>query len=201
MAKAVVSPLVARISGALGNVCFESTRFGQVIQTKPVPKVYTTPPALLTKDRFRQGTDVAHHIYAYRQRALKLACKNPPQNLQTDLVRTTYNYLKTGIWSQHIHTVPSLHLTIKSISYSAPWFYFTTSLDTPTGQWQAWLGAIKDGKVHSGAKFNGSIALIGPPLGFGFIGLTPPCHFILIPKDPTDIEELTFGYGDAKYLA
>ena len=52
MAKISTGPLAAGLSGKLGPVVFHQTRFGQVVQSKAKPRVYTTPAAMATKFAF-----------------------------------------------------------------------------------------------------------------------------------------------------
>lgn len=56
MAKISTGPLAARLSGSLGPVVFAQTRWGQVVQSKAKPRIYTTPAALATKSAFGKAS-------------------------------------------------------------------------------------------------------------------------------------------------
>lgn len=62
MAKILTGPLAAGLSGKLGPVVFHQTRFGQVVQSKAKPRIYTTPAAMSAKSYFRQAASMQTHV-------------------------------------------------------------------------------------------------------------------------------------------
>lgn len=58
MVKITLGPLASGLSGTLGDITFEQTRFGQVAQRKPTPPVHTSSKATTAKARFAEAMKV-----------------------------------------------------------------------------------------------------------------------------------------------
>ena len=55
MAKSIYGPLALAASGSVGDVTFRQTRYGQVIQAKPVPTGEPSPSQIAQRNEFRTG--------------------------------------------------------------------------------------------------------------------------------------------------
>ena len=120
MAKVENGPLVASISGSLGDVTFLNTKFGQVVQTKPVPRVYDTPAALATKDRFRKAMAWWGRMDpAMRRRLISIADdKNKTPSQQW--VKAWYNWNNGADWSYPDTNDNELVLTVTEAEVDFP---------------------------------------------------------------------------------
>jgi len=65
MARIQLGPFASRISGSVGEVEFRWTRDGQVAQSKTISDTWTTPAAMLTKNRFARAMRAYSHLDDY----------------------------------------------------------------------------------------------------------------------------------------
>jgi len=129
MARILEGPLAASISGSVGNLTFERTKFGQIVQTKPVPPVHTSPAALLTKDRFRTAMASWGRLWWNTKIQLTFGATERKENPQQAWVSAIYRLQQGRPWALDSHTIPNLRLIISSATFTAPNLEITTNLD------------------------------------------------------------------------
>lgn len=154
MAKILNGPLAAGISGSIGNLTFLDTRFGQVVQKKPIGPVHTTAAALATKNRFRQSMLMMRTFGDDFRGSLKAAASAVATTQQGMWVGPMINHISGGDWpfNPRIGGVPPL--IIRTIGSFLGALLLTTSLDVAPALYSCWYFYTKDGEIE---VFGGTI--------------------------------------------
>lgn len=173
MAKIMNGPLAAGISGSIGNITFEQTRFGQVVQGKPVPPYPGSPGQQASIDRFRKAMRGYSQLHWHVQNLLTQLAARDGDTPHGKWIKAYTAYLKTGLWSPPWATLPSLRPKILSFYYDAPWHRITTDLDghIPT----IWIQTVV---IIAGTVVTKDAGWSASPL------VIPPAHLFTYPMPP-----------------
>ena len=181
MAKILNGPLAAGISGSIGNLTFLDTRFGQVVQKKPIGPVHTTPAALATKNRFRQSMLMMRTFGDDFRGSLEAAASAVNTSQQGLWVGPMIHHIKGADWPfiPRIGGVPPI--IILNITTFLGALLMNTSLDGNPGVYRVWYFYTKDGEI----EVFGGVILSDPVGNNGVIiaqpSFAPPYFVHLVP--------------------
>ncbi len=190
MAKILNGPLAAGISGSIGNLTFLDTRFGQVVQKKPIGPVHTTPAALATKNRFRQSMIMMRTFGDDFRGSLKAAASAVNTTQQGLWVGPMIDHISGGDWL----FIPRIGGVPPCIIYTITTFLgalvMTTNLNVDPSIYSAWYFYTKDGEIE---VFGGTIVdqqFDTVSIGIAQPSFAPPYFVHLVPfltADPSTI--------------
>lgn len=195
MAKVFPAPLVASVSGSIGMVTFAQTRFGLIVQSKPIPPYPGSTAQQLSVARFSQSMKALALLHYQLSSFVKQQATLHAENPQSQWVAAFYRYLKSGVWDYPRARDESLAVKFTSFTLDPPFFNFHTNLDTPTGEyWGRWL-MFKDGAILPAHAGKSSIGLFTWDVGPALEGATPPFTFVLFPFLNAETEQ--YGFSSA----
>lgn len=198
MARIIPGALCVAVSGSAGPLTFRDTRFGQVVQAKTIPPVYTTPAALATKDRFRKAMASWSAMNSFHRFILTLRATASNRNPPCEWVAHFYRLLKDGTWPLNYRWGSN----IAPINPAATWdgaHYWLTIDWVPTHPLAAWAWLFaKDGVIPyigSGYEYWPPSPL---PRELVHALSPPPATFIILPY--ANHEDVTLGFTQALHV-
>ena len=133
MAIILNGPLAARVTGSIGEIEFRYTKFGQVAQAKTVSGVWTTPDAMLTKNRFRYCMKTFGTVDPYLKDVLALAAHGAGKTVMQQWVSSVYKLLQGDPWYYPDTYRSTYHLLVQDYHYDDDqlWVALGPKIDFP----------------------------------------------------------------------
>ncbi|KKM19933.1 hypothetical protein LCGC14_1650600 [marine sediment metagenome] len=181
MAKINPGPLASSISGSVGNITFERTRFGQVVQRKPIPPTHTTTAAMAIKDRFRQGMAGFFNLDADLRTGLRLGADTYNKAQTSPWLTTWMRYWGGAPWQLPAVPRPDVVLQVTGIVPAGAWTFISTNLDAPFPEYSCHVGYLKDGQLVGVGPNTYLIPLVIPRQPLLRLPALLPYDFLLIP--------------------
>lgn len=147
MARLLPGPLAASVSGSVGDVTFEMTRFGMVAQQKPIPPVHLTSKAVLTKTQFGNA------VRAYFKLDPSLTDKLTPvaharhHTKTQDWISAYYRAQRYLTWEMPLAAEGAPRLVILSTVWIDPNLYIYTNLDMINPAYSAHIVVTRSGSI------------------------------------------------------
>jgi hypothetical protein len=182
MAKILTGPLASGITGSIGNLTFAQTRFGQVVQSRPVPPVYTSGPGLATKNRFRLAMRSMTEVYNGIIGDWRAEARKRKQTATHDWVSTWIRLIQTNQWATNYASFGNIWLSFDYGYYVPGSYFFRLNASGDYPDWAFALLQVKDGVVNNywnGYPFNW---LYPQSFSVTHSADPPPCTWIAIPQ-------------------
>lgn len=198
MAKLLNGPLAASLRGSIGNLTFLETKFGQVVQTKPVPPVHTTAPALLTKDRFRTAMAEWRKVSWEMKPRLRLASDDLQKVATQQWVSSFYTLQRDALWSYPDHYNTDIYVRIENFREDGFFLKWDLYSNVPYGDFRCTFGLYTPFAGILPVMFHGSRAPGAAPQQVVW-GL--PLDVWIIEWPWSNLDDDTLGVSAAAYLA
>ncbi|MGB8273919.1 MAG: hypothetical protein WCF16_01465 [Alphaproteobacteria bacterium] len=198
MARLALGPIASDVSGRIGRIVLRRTRYGIVAQSLPPTRVYFTPAAILSKDRFRQ----AQRAWAIMPQPLKgaLADLQRASHLGTPgpWMTTWIAYATTGLWHYRPVANSRQSVAILSITDNDPW-WIVSFADNMTPPWDRfWFKLFHPSEPAPLSESWFRFPNMGSPMSFSKSAVPPGSSLLLVPTITGD--QTAFGSGDAHLL-
>lgn len=143
MAKILTGPLAAGLSGKLGPVVFHQTRFGQTVQSKAKPRVYTTPAATATKRAFAAGARAYPLLGSGVNNLMNRCLRDLGKTPQGEFIACFSQAIRDGSAGVRIYIGDADFYTLGNIQAGGPTGYYIdawiTTVGNDTSQFVNWF--------------------------------------------------------------
>lgn len=197
MAKVLNGPLAASLRGSIGNLTFMETKFGQVVQTKPVPPVHTTAPALLTKDRFRISMTEWGKIFPDFRNRLRLASDDLGKVVTQQWVSSFYTLQRDALWSYPDHFRTNIYVWIENFRIDGIFLKWDLFSNVPYGDLRGTFALFRPFVGAFPTQFGGSRVIDSAPQQ---VIWNQPGDVWLIEFPWDNFDDNTLGVGAAAHV-
>jgi len=175
-------PLAASVHGSIGAVEFRLTRHGQVAQSKTVSKVWNTPAALLTKNRFRNCNLAWLRIYRQTREMLALAARRARKNATTQWMSSFYRLQQGHPWDYPDTYHSSYRVEIVSYRFDGVTHYMRLGPYIRMGWALGSIAVVHNGAFLDDLDFSAGIPLSDLEFPFATGAWPMPADLIVFPN-------------------
>jgi len=206
MAKINLGPIAASVHGRLGPLVYRLTRHGQVVNVKPLNRVYTTGNGLLTKQRFARANVLYWRISAFQRNAYKTALHKDVTVQTIPWNRAIYLLQKTNLWNMSgVGNIPtSLRIVAATYDFLLQQWTLTTNLHGQVPTQYAHAIPLRPGQQGQPLFTSYLLNCAGANSVISLPELPPPLYWVIVPAGTVDPpppgQWHSWGYGDAIWV-